>query len=145
MGRTKLTLALLALGVSLALFVLVRGERHVALSYVVPCEVAVPPGLALTAPLPPDVTVTFSGPWRRLRSLSPADVGPIRIDFSRVRAGSASWSVRPESLHLPRDVHVDSVFPAQGTADLRPAAPAPSPPQPRRGAARRLRGPESER
>jgi len=147
-GRSRLPLALVALAISLALFVLVRGERRVALSYAVPCAVTLPPGLAPATPLPPDVTVTLSGPWSRLRSLTPEGFGPIRVDFSRPRPGTAAWTVRPESLHLPRDVHVDSVFPSQGTADLRPVAPGsgaePRSPRPT-PLRRRPAGPEAER
>ncbi|HTP53151.1 MAG TPA: hypothetical protein VMK42_20855 [Anaeromyxobacteraceae bacterium] len=125
MRPSRLPLQLLALGIAVSLFVLVRGERRIALTYSVPCEVRLPPGLA-AASLPADVSVSVSGPWSRLRSLDPASLGPIRLDLTRAHAGTASWSVRPEVLHLPRGVRVDSIFPAQGTVDLRAAPPGSS-------------------
>jgi len=127
---SRLPLQLLALAVSLSLFLLVRGERRIALSYPVTCELQLPSGFTPAAPLPAEVTVSLSGPWSRLRSLDPASLGPIRVDLSRARAGPASWSVRPDAVHVPRGVRVDSVFPAQGTVDLRPVA-SESPAEPR--------------
>jgi hypothetical protein len=148
-GRSKLLLALLALAISISLFLFVRGERRVSLSYSVPCDVLLPAGLAPATPLPAEVTVSVSGPWSRLRSLDPESFGPVRIDFSRARAGSASWAVRPEVLHAPRDVRVDAVYPAQGVVELRPIPPPALPLQPRgawrAGLRRRPRVPESER
>ena len=118
MRRSRFTLQLLALAISLSLFLLVRGERRASVSYSIPCDVLLPPGLSLVAPLPAEVTVLVSGPWGRLRSLDSEDIGPVRIDLSRARQGTASWGVRPETVRVPRGIHVESVFPAQGTVEL---------------------------
>ncbi len=113
-------LRVLALVVAVALLVVVRGERVVTLGYTVPLLPRLPPGLAVAGPLPADVIVSISGPWARLRVIDPADLGPVVADLSRAGPGAAPWSVRPEALHVPRGVRVDSIYPSQGTVELRP-------------------------
>lgn len=132
MRASRLPLQLLAIAIAVSLFLLVRSERRVAVSYSVPCQLQLPEGLEPATPLPAEVTVSLSGPWGRLRSLEGDAIGPVRIDLSRARAGAATWFARPETLHLPRLVRVDAVFPAQGTVELRPRGPADSRVQPRR-------------
>ncbi len=132
MRSSRLLLRLLALAISLSLFVLVRGERRVVVSYVVPSQLQLPEGLEPATPLPAEVTISISGPWGRLRSLDADAMGPVRIDLSRARAGPATWFARPETLHVPHLVRVDSVFPAQGTVELRARGPAGSGREPRR-------------
>ncbi len=122
MRRSDVLLKLLAAAISVALLLVVRGERRVSTTFPVPVEARLPPGLAPAAALPPDVSVTVTGPWARMRDLDGAGLGPIVLDLSRARAGAATWLVRPEVLHVPRGVRVDAVYPAQGTVELVAAA-----------------------
>lgn len=135
MRSSDLGLRGLALAIALALMVVVRSGRVVTVSFSVPLTPRLPPALVAARPLPADVSVSLTGPWSRLRAIDPTDLGPLVADLSRATAGSAPWSVRPEALHLPRGVRVDSIYPSQGTVELRsPPAPAPA----------RLPGPLSE-
>jgi hypothetical protein len=116
--RAERKLKLLSLAMALALLVVVRGERRVSYTVSVPLEARLPRGLEPVDPLPDHLRVSISGPWARLRSLDGADLGPVTIDLSRTGAGVASWFVRPESLHLPPGVRVESLYPSQGTVEL---------------------------
>jgi hypothetical protein len=116
--RSDLGLKLLALVMGAALLVVVRGERRVSYTFSVPLEARLPRGLEPAAPLPERLRVSVSGPWARLRSLEVDDVGPVTIDLSRTGPGVASWFVRPESVHLPAGVRVESLYPSQGTVEL---------------------------
>ncbi len=118
MHRSDLGLRLLAVVFAAALLFVVHGERRVSYSYRVPLEARLPNGIEPTAPLPAHLRVSVSGPWSRLRSLEASDLGPVTIDLSRVGPGVASWYVRPESLHLPASVRVESLYPSQGTVHL---------------------------
>ena len=115
---SDLKLKLLSLAMAAALLVVVRGERRVSYALSVPVEARLPRGVEPVEPLPEELRVSVSGPWSRLRSLDGSDVGPVIIDLSRTRLGIASWSVRPESLHLPSGVRVESLYPSQGTVEL---------------------------
>jgi hypothetical protein len=117
--RSELKLKLLSLAMAAALLVVVRGERRVSHTISVPLEARLPRGLEPVDPLPERLRVSVSGPWARLRALDGSDVGPITIDLSRTGPGVASWFVRPESLHLPSGLRVESLYPSQGTVELR--------------------------
>lgn len=123
MRWSDLKLKLLSLAMALALLFVIRGERRVPYAFAVPAEARLPDGVALATPLPSKLRVTVSAPWARLRSLDPADVGPVAIDLTRTAPATASWFARPETLRLPAGVHVESVSPAQGAVELRPDAP----------------------
>jgi hypothetical protein len=110
---------LLSLGLALALLVVVHGERRVTYALSVPFEARLPAGLEPATPLPNSLRVALSGPWARLRTLDAGDLGPVIVDLSRTGPGVASWSVRPESIHLPPGVQVQSIHPAQGMVELR--------------------------
>jgi hypothetical protein len=116
--RADRKLKLLSLAMAVALLVVVRGERRVSYTLTVPLEAQLPRGLEPADPLPEQLRVSVSGPWARLRSLDGADVGPVTINLSRTGPGVASWFVRPESLHLPSGVRVESLYPSQGTVEL---------------------------
>jgi hypothetical protein len=116
--RSELGLRLLSFALALALMVVVHGERRVSLTFTVPAEVQLPGQLRPAAPLPAIVRVSVAGPWARLRSLQAADVGPAAIDFTPTSPDVATWSVRPESLHLPNGVQVEAISPSQGTVQL---------------------------
>jgi hypothetical protein len=112
-------LRLVALAIAVGLFVVVHGERRVSLTFSVPVKPRLPAALAPAEPLPADVSVTVSGPWSRLRPIDGEDLGPAVIEFTRAGPGSVPWVVRPEALHVPRGVRVDSIYPSQGTAELK--------------------------
>jgi hypothetical protein len=116
--RSDLRLKLLSFGLAAALLVVVRGERRSALILSVPLEARLPAGLEPAAPLPSQLRVAIAGPWARLRALDEGDLGRVTIDLSQTGPGVASWYVRPESLHLPSGVQVESVYPSQGTVVL---------------------------
>jgi hypothetical protein len=121
-------LRLLATAIAVGLFVVVRGERQVTLLFTVPVAPRLPPALAAAGPLPADVSVTVSGSWSRLRAVDPDALGPAVVDLTRAGPGTVPWVVRPEALHVPRGVRVESIYPAQGTIEL--SRPDPSPPGP---------------
>jgi hypothetical protein len=112
-------LRLVALAIAIGLFVVVHGERRVTLTFNVPVVPRLPPALAAAERLPADVSVTVSGPWSRLRAIEGEDMGPAVIDLSRAGPGAVPWVVRPEALRVPRGIRVDSIYPAQGTVELR--------------------------
>jgi hypothetical protein len=116
--QSDLALRLLAVAMAAALLFVVHGERRVSYSFRVPLEARLPAGFEPATPLPPTLHVSVSGPWSRLRSLDGPDLGPVTIDLSRTGPGVAAWYVRPESLHLPAEVRVESLYPSQGTVDL---------------------------
>lgn len=116
--RPELGLRVLSFALAFALLVVVHGERRVATTFAVPVEAQDPASLPRAAALPASLRVSVSGPWARLRSLHASDLGPVAVDLSRTGTGVASWSARPESLHLPPGVRVESVFPSQGTLEL---------------------------
>jgi hypothetical protein len=111
-------LRVVALAIAVALFVVVRGGRRVTVTFAVPVAPRLPPALAVTQPLPTDVSVTVSGAWSRVRAIDGAELGPAVIDLTRAGPGAVPWVVRPEALHLPRGVRVESIYPAQGTVVL---------------------------
>ncbi len=114
-------LRLVALAIALGLFVIVRGERQVTVAFTVPLATKLPPAMELAGPLPSDVTVSVSGPWSRLRPVDGDELGPAVVDLTRAGPGLVPWVVRPEALHLPHGVRVESIYPAQGTVELRRA------------------------
>ncbi len=117
-------LRLVSVVVAVGLLLVVRGERQVTLALTVPVSPRLPPALAPAGALPAEVTVTVSGAWARLRTLDGAGLGPAVLDLTRAGPGSAQWTVRPEALHVPRGVRVDSVYPVQGAVELvRPGGP----------------------
>ncbi len=128
MRSSDVLLRLLALAIAVVLVVVVRGERQVTVTFAVPIAARLGPALAVTGALPDDVSVTVSGPWSRLRTIAGADLGPALVDLTRAGPGPAPWSIRPEALHLPHGVRVESIYPAQGTVDL--AAPSRPPETP---------------
>jgi hypothetical protein len=125
---SDLLLRLLAIAIAVAVFVLVRGERVVTTTFAVSLVARLPPALEPSAPLPADVSVSVSGPWSRLRAIDGGDLGPAVVDLSRAGPGPAAWVVRPEAVHVPRGVRVESIYPAQGSVELRPAPGAEPPP-----------------
>lgn len=118
MQPSDLGLRLLSIAMAAALLIVVHGERRVSYTFSVPLEARLPAGLEPSLPLPGSLRVSVSGPWARLRSLEGRDLGPVTIDLSRTGPGVASWFVRPESLHLPSGVRVESLYPSQGTVEL---------------------------
>ena len=120
MRRSDIGLRILSFAMAIALLFVVHGEARVSSTFTVPFQARLPNGLEPTVPLPGSLRVSISGPWARLRSLDGADLGPVTIDLSRTGPGVASWFVRPESLHLPEGARVESLYPSQGTVDLRP-------------------------
>ncbi len=117
--RPELGLLALSFALAFALLVVVHGERDVSTTFTVPVALELPASLEPATALPTTLRVSVSGPWARLRSLQASELGPVTIDVSRTSPGVASWSVRPESLHLPSGVQVQSLYPAQGTVELR--------------------------
>jgi hypothetical protein len=115
--RSDLALALLAVVVAVALFLVVRGERRVAATYSVPVVATLPKDLAPDPAIPSEVSVAISGPWARLRTLDPSAL-VLRAELSRTGAGVATWYLRSEALHLPRGLRVDAIHPAQGSVEL---------------------------
>ncbi len=116
--RSNLGLRLLSLVIAVVLFLVVRGERQVGQRFTVPLEARLPVGIVAASPLPPSLTISVFGPWARVRSLRGADIGPVMLDLSSNGPGTTSWFVRAESFHLPTGVHVESIYPSQGSIEL---------------------------
>ncbi len=115
-------LRLVAIVIAVGLFVIVRGQRQVTVTFTVPVAPKLPAAVEIAGPLPAEVSVSLSGPWSRLRSVGADDLGPAVVDLTRAGAGVVPWVVRPEALHLPNGVRVESIYPAPGTIELRRAA-----------------------
>ncbi len=115
-------LRLVAIVIAVGLFVIVRGQRQVTVTFTVPVAPTLPAALEIAGPLPAEVSVSVSGPWSRLRSVEGDDLGPAMVDLTRAGPGVVPWVVRSEPLHLPNGVRVESIYPAQGTIELRRAA-----------------------
>jgi hypothetical protein len=81
-------------------------------------ELRLPHGLEASSTVPSELRVSLSGPWAQLRALDAAELGPVTMGLSRASPGVATWYARPESLHLPAGVRVESVYPSQGTVEL---------------------------
>jgi hypothetical protein len=124
MRSSDLLLRLVSVTVAVGLFLVVRGERQVTLTFSVPVAPRLPPAVSAAGPLPADVSVTVSGPWSRLRAIDGEDLGPAVVDLTRAGAGTVPWVVRPEALHVPHGVRVESIYPAQGTVELARSEPA---------------------
>jgi len=118
MRSAELGLRVLSVALAFALMVVVHGERRITATFVVPVEAQLPPSLEPAAALPASLRVSVAGPWARLRSLRASDLGPITIDVSRTSPETATWSVSPESLHLPTGLQLESLYPSQGTVGL---------------------------
>ncbi len=116
--RPEYGLLVLSFALAFALMVVVHGERRVSTTFTVPLEAQLPASLEPALALPTTLRISVTGPWARLRSLHASDLGPVTIDLSHTSPGVASWSVRPESLHLPPGLSVESVYPSQGTVQL---------------------------
>lgn len=117
--RFDIGLRVLSFALAFALLVLVHGERRVSTTFIVPVEAQLQASLEPATALPESLRVSLSGPWARLRSLQASDLGSVTIDLSRTSPGVASWFVHPESLHLPVGVRVESLYPSQGTVELK--------------------------
>jgi hypothetical protein len=115
---SDLLLRFVAVAIAVGLFLVVRGERQVTVTFSVPIAPRLPPATSAAGPLPADVSVTVSGPWSRLRVIDGDDLGPAVVDLTRAGAGTVPWVVRPEALHVPHGVRVESIYPAQGTVEL---------------------------
>lgn len=119
MLRSDLGLRVLAVLMGVALLIVVRGERRASKAFSVPVETRPPAGLEPAVPLPKTLTVAISGPWARLRSLDPDELGSVTLDYDRTSPGLATWFARPESLQVPAAFHIDSFHPSQGAVELR--------------------------
>jgi hypothetical protein len=117
--RSDLALRLLALALSVGMFLLVAGDRRVTANYTVAVVSELPPHTTAEPPPPAQVTVALSGPWARLRGVDAAALGPVLVDLTHEAVGPHTWYVRPEALRLPRGVRVDAIHPAQGSVELR--------------------------
>lgn len=117
-SRTNAGLRLISIGIAVALFLIVRGERQVEHRFTTRIELQLPDGLTPATRLPSRLSVTLSGPWARLRSLKGSELGPVLVDLSQTGPGTTSWFVRPESLRLPPGVRVESIYPSSGSVEL---------------------------
>src|SRR5262249_49626245 len=80
-------LKVVALGLAVTLFILVRGEKEteravrVGLAYIKPTD------RVLVTDVPDSMDVWVRGPWTRIKRLDPAEVDPVVVDLTKVADG----------------------------------------------------------
>ena len=113
---------LVALFVTLILWITILGRRDVALRKDVDVEFIVPALMTVIEPVDRKVTVRVSGPRMALKKFQ-ANPGTITIDLTHAQAGLNRATIGPRSVDVPFGVKVDSVTPETLTIVLAPASP----------------------
>ncbi|MDX9719164.1 MAG: CdaR family protein [Myxococcota bacterium] len=107
----NLGLKIIALIVSVVLFVLVRQDAGTVISVEVPLVLRLPSGYVLTEEVPESVSVRLRGRESALRAVHVDELGSISISPAP-SSGRAKFTVRTDSLLLPAGVEIDSVSPS---------------------------------
>ena len=113
---------LVALFVTLILWITILGRRDVALRKEIDLEFLVPRNMVVREPVEHKVTVKVSGPRMALKKFQ-TNPGTITIDLSRAQVGANMATIGPRSVDVPFGVKVDAVTPDTLTITLDPAAP----------------------
>ncbi len=107
----NLMIKVVALGLAVTLFVLVRGDKdtermvRVGVAYIKPSD------RALVSEVPDGIDVWVRGPWTRIKRLDPSDVDPIVIDLTKTPDGDVN--IGEDMIRLPAGLRVASIRPAK--------------------------------
>jgi YbbR domain-containing protein len=101
---------LVALILSITLFILVSGEKVSERSLRVGVAYVRPEDRALVSSVPDSVDVWVRGPWTRIKRLDPADVDPIVVDLTKIGDGEVRLNER--DIRVPAGLEVRSIRPA---------------------------------
>lgn len=101
---------LVALFVTLILWVTILGRRDVVVRRDVDVEYLLPAHLVVREPVERRISVKVSGPRAALKKFQ-MNPGTITIDLTRAQAGLNRATIGPRSVDVPFGVKVDSVSP----------------------------------
>ncbi len=102
-------LKLVALLLSLTLFIVVRGDRDASISFILPVAYTETEGRVMTSRPVDTVRVTVSGPWTRLRKFEAGKVEPLHIDLSKLSDGEHMFA--EDLIQLPPGLRIQSISP----------------------------------
>jgi YbbR domain-containing protein len=102
-------LKLVALLLSLTLFIVVRGDRETSVSFEVPVAYTETEGRVMTSRPIDSVRVTVRGPWTRLRNFDSGPRKPILVDLSNRSDGDYEFPT--SSISVPTGLRVTSINP----------------------------------
>lgn len=109
----NLALKIVALAVAIFLWWSVGNDPIVEIPITVPLEFHhAPDNLDMTSSSPLQAEITMRGPERLLRTITPAEVHAI-INLDGVSGGERTFDITPKQVHLPHNVEVVQVVPAQ--------------------------------
>jgi YbbR domain-containing protein len=102
-------LKLVALLLSLTLFIVVRGDRETSVSFPLAVAYTETEGRVLTSRPIDSVRVTVRGPWTRLRNFDSSQVKPLLVDLSNRSDGDYEFA--ESSVNVPTGLRVASINP----------------------------------
>jgi YbbR domain-containing protein len=109
----NLAIKIVALAVAVFLWWSVGNDPIIEIPITVPLEFHhAPDDLEMTSTSPMQAEITMRGPERLLRTITPAGVHAV-INLSGVHPGEQTFDITPKQIHLPRNVEVAQVVPAQ--------------------------------
>ena len=103
------TIKLLALGLALVLFLLVRGDREAVIGLAVPVVVQPDPQRVLVSEPIDRLRVSVRGRWSKLRSVTSEDLEPVRVDLAGKTDGE--YFFEDQQISLPGGVRVVALRP----------------------------------
>ena len=121
-------LKLVALAISIALFVVVRSDKESATGVFVRVIYTLPTDRVLVSDPVSEVKLAIRGPWTKIQNLDERDLEPIRIDLSRSKETVLRFS--ESMVSLPPGLRVVSMMPTQTKLDFEPRAEREVPVQP---------------
>jgi YbbR domain-containing protein len=102
-------LKLVALLLSLTLFIVVRGDRDTSISFYLPVAYTETEGRVMTSRPVDSVRVTVAGPWTRVRKFDERQVEPLHVDLSKLPDGDYVFA--NDLIQLPPGLRVTSINP----------------------------------
>jgi YbbR-like protein len=102
-------LKLVALLLSLTLFIVVRGDKDTSISFFLPVAYSETEGRVMTSRPVDSVRVTAAGPWTRIRKFDERQVEPLHVDLSKLSDGEYMFS--EDLVQLPPGLRVTSINP----------------------------------
>ncbi len=102
-------LKLVALLLSLTLFIVVRGDRDTAISFYLPVAYSETEGRVMTSRPVDGVRVTVTGPWTRVRKFDERQIEPLRVDLSKLADGEYVFA--EDLIAVPPGLRVTAINP----------------------------------
>ena len=121
-------LKLVALVISIALFVVVRSDKESATGVLVRVIYTLPTDRVLVSDPVSEVKLAIRGPWTKIQNLDERELEPIRIDLSRSKETVLHFS--ESMVSLPYGLRVVSMMPTQTKLVFEPRAERNVPVQP---------------